>query len=124
MDYNRIWSLINKDESSKRFMAKAIGMSPFGFNKMMENKTMTVQKLEVIAQHFNKSMAYFFDTEDSIHTFNAPKASETGCLKCDEKEKRIEELIREIKKGEYTIGIQDKLIVEYETQLGKNVKAS
>jgi len=126
MDYNKVWSLINKDESSKRFMAKAIGMSPFGFNKMMENKTMTVQKLEVIAQHFNKSMAYFFDTEDSIHPLTTPKASETGCLKCIEKEKRIVDLTREVKKGEKMIEVQGKLIrsLENETQLGKNAKVS
>ena len=124
MDYNKIWSLINKDESSKRFMAKAIGMSPFGFNKMMENKTMTVQKLEVIAQHFNKSMAYFFDTEESRFTITAPPVSESGCLQCVEKEKRIEDLTREVRKGEEMIDVQGKLIAEYELQLGKKEKAS
>lgn len=124
MDYNKIWSLINKDESSKRFMAKAIGMSPFGFNKMMENQTMTVQKLEVIAQHFNKPMAYFFDTDDRVVTLSEQKVTEYNCLNCIEKQKRIEDLTREVKKGEHTIEIQDKLIAEYESQLGKNAKAS
>jgi len=124
MDYNNVWSLINKAEKSKRSMAKIVGMSGQGFSKMMENKTMTIEVLEKIADHFKLPITHFFDTEDSTITFTAPKASETGCLKCIEKEKRIEDLTREVKKGEHTIEIQDKLIVEYETQLGKNAKVS
>lgn len=119
MDYNNVWSLINKANLSKRAMAKIIGMTGTGFDKMMDNKTMTVDVLEKVATYFKVPLTTFFSTEDSSLMITAPKASETDCLKCIDKEKRLEDLTREVKKGEYTIGIQDKLITEYELQLGK-----
>ena len=69
-------------------------------------------------------ISYFYEQDDTQIAINEPIISETSCLKCIEKEKRIEELTREVRKGEHTIEIQDKLIAEYEMQLGKNVKAS
>jgi len=126
MDYNNVWSLINKANLSKRAIAKIIGMTGTGFDKMMDNRTMTVEVLEKIAIYFKVPLTTFFSTEDSIHTITAPKASENGCLKCIEKEKRIEDLTREVRKGEEMIEVQGKYIrtLENETQLGKNAKVS
>ena len=124
MDYNNVWSLINKAEKSKRAMAKIVGMSAQGFNTMMDNKTMSVDVIEKIANHFKLPLSYFFDTEVPNITTVEPKVTETGCLKCIDKNKRIEELTKELKNREYIISVQEDLINEYKTQLGKNVKAS
>lgn len=71
-----------------------------------------------------KSDVPAYNTGEVLRKTDDPEAKIFSCKDCIEKEKRIDELTREVKKGEYTIGIQDKLIVEYETQLGKNAKVS
>ena len=124
MNYNKLWSLINKQELSKSAAGRIVDMSPQGFISMMENKSIKVSTLEIFCNYFNVPISYFYEEDYTQLTINEPKSSETGCLKCIEKDKRIEDLTREVKKGEYTIDMQGKLIAEYETQLGKNVKAS
>jgi len=124
MNYNKLWSLINKQELSKSAAGRIVDMSPQGFISMMENKSIKVSTLEIFCNYFNVPISCFYEEDDTQLTINEPKASETGCLKCIEKDKRIEDLTREVKKGEYTIDMQGKLIAEYETQLGKNAKVS
>ena len=124
MNYNKLWSLINKQELSKSAAGRIVEMSPQGFISMMKNKSIKVSTLEIFCKYFNVPVSYFYEVGDEVIAVNEPKVTEYSCLNCIDKEKRIEELSLEIKKGEYTIGLQDKLIVEYETQLGKNAKVS
>ena len=65
-----------------------------------------------------------YNTGEVLKKTDDPEVKIFSCKDCIEKEKRIDELTRDVKRAEHTIGIQDKLIVEYETQLGKNAKVS
>ena len=71
-----------------------------------------------------KSDVPVYNSGEVLRKTDDPEVKIFSCKDCIEKEKRIDELTSSVKRAEYTIGIQDKLIVEYETQLGKNVKVS
>jgi len=71
-----------------------------------------------------KSNVLAYDSGEVLRKTDDPEVKIFSCKDCIEKEKRIDELTRDVKRAEHTIGIQDKLIVEYETQLGKNAKVS
>ena len=72
--------------SNKRAAAKIVNMTPGGFNPMMENETMSVKTLELLAGHFKKPVSYFF--EEEIESLNESDPCYT-CRNCAEKDGMI-----------------------------------
>jgi transcriptional regulator with XRE-family HTH domain len=101
MDYNKVWSLINKENLSKRAAAKIANMSPGGFNPMMENKTMSVKTLELLASYFKKPISYFF--EEEILVVEDSKNSYSSCRKCAERDGMIKLLEKQAQDREKLI---------------------
>lgn len=110
MDYNKIWSLINKENLSKRAAAKIANMSPYGFNTMMDRKTMSIETLEVLAKYFNVSMCYFFkeEQEDDISLLNDGKADYNSCRFCRDKDVEIQLLNKQLK----TVGEKNEKLIK------------
>ena len=120
MDYNKLWSLINKQLPSKSAAARIVKMSPQGFISMMDNNTITVATLEKFADYFRLPISYFFEGGSDGLILKEPIVTEYSCLSCIEKQKQIELLDRDNKAKDYTILIQDKLIREYESKITNN----
>ncbi|MCY1634215.1 hypothetical protein [Marinifilum sp. D737] len=117
MDYNKVWSLINKENLSKRAAAKIVNMTPGGFNPMMENETMSVKTLELLAGHFKKPVSYFF--EEEIVSLNESDPCYT-CRKCAEKDGMIKLLEKQALEKEKLIIQLYKEIGSIEKQLPKS----
>lgn len=106
MDYNKLWSLINKEGLSKSAAAKIAGMTHQGFVYMMERQTMTVGSLEKFADHFNIPISNFFEIDETILQVTEPNTKYEKLLKCKdciEKDRTIDAL-------KQTIETQEKLI--------------
>ncbi|WP_372772167.1 hypothetical protein [Mangrovibacterium sp.] len=115
MNYDKVWSLFTSKDYSERAMARASGMSPSGFKSMMEKKTMTVETLETIANHFHLPLHYFFDTsknevQEPGQKLNKGQVKIFECPECIEKEKRLEDKDRTIQAQRETIETQKLLI--------------
>ncbi len=65
LDYDKVWGLIRGKEYSDKKISKIIGMSDFGFRAMMGKKSMRVDKLVKIVEHFNVRIESLFE-EGSI----------------------------------------------------------
>lgn len=61
MNYNKLKELQIDTKVSVEDMAVIAEMSKVGYEKMLKRKTCTVEKLELIAKHFNVPVSYFFD---------------------------------------------------------------
>ena len=112
LDYNKIWSLISKNNLTKAKAARIGEMSETGFRQMMERKTMAVATLVRYAIYFEKPISYFFAYSSDFDTVNEDrdaydKAGDQKCPECAEKEKRIETL-------EKLVSTQEKLISSLE----------
>jgi len=84
----------NNEKISDRAEARLIKMSQKGYTAMMNNRTMTVKKLEEVASLLNKPMSYFFDKEES-NLANESSAVYGRCLECDRKQKIIDKIREE-----------------------------
>jgi len=116
MDYNKLWSLINKEGISKRGAAKIVNMSPTGFISMMERKTMSVETLELFAKHFNVPILHFFENGES-----EIELSPTGtCGYCMEKDIEIKILNKHLLEKDSKIESLQKKIGELEYKLRGN----
>ncbi|MFV0376875.1 MAG: hypothetical protein ACK5JD_06175 [Mangrovibacterium sp.] len=73
MDYNKIWSLMNENNLKQSGMSRLLRMSQTGFKQMMDRKTMSVEVLEAISNHFGKPMHYFFD--EPVSKVSEPRVS-------------------------------------------------
>nr|WP_321357219.1 helix-turn-helix transcriptional regulator [uncultured Draconibacterium sp.] len=121
MNYDKVWSLFNSENLSKRGMARVAGMSPSGFESMMDKKTMTVETLEKIAKYFKKEVHYFFDTSDRYTYVGSnqdipeePKITTYSCPDCIKKENTIKDLRK-------TIALQDELLERYRPKKEKGL---
>lgn len=104
MDYDKLISLMNKENLSNRAMAKIVNMTVGGFIPMLKNKTMKVETLEKLANHFQKPISYFFeDTEDLSDQLQDPNGVYFTCVKCSEKDGMIKILERQSKQKEELI---------------------
>lgn len=114
MDYNKIWTLINRDKLSKSAAARIAGMTHQGFMYMMDRKTMTVDALEKYANHFKLPVSHFFELNDTdlVERVEEPMTKLYRCKSCEEKE-------RTIQAQRETIDIQDRYITTLEEQVGK-----
>lgn len=74
LNYDLIWSEINKRELSQRKVAAAIGMSPSGFKSMMDNQTLTVKQLENLSEFLNVNPQNFFEKSDFQFLVSEPGA--------------------------------------------------
>ncbi|MBV5313784.1 MAG: hypothetical protein JZU47_10840 [Prolixibacteraceae bacterium] len=88
----------NNEKISDRAEARVILMSQKGYLKMMELHTMSVKKLEEIAEKLNKPVTYFFDLEEpqTYKLIENINVVEDGCPCCEklkvEKMKLLEDL--------------------------------
>lgn len=99
MDYDKLWSMINKAGLTKSASANIVGMSHTGFVYMMERKTMTVEALEKFANYFNVPISSFFESGSEIasqfeHGKNTVEESPAiySCSNCISKQKEIDAL--------------------------------
>lgn len=67
LDYDLIFSLINKQGVKLITLSKFIGMSPEGFKKTLQNKKLTVANLEKIAEFFEMHPGQFFPNTDLLN---------------------------------------------------------
>ena len=114
MDYNKIWTLINREKLSKSAAARIAGMTHQGFKYMMDRRTMTVGALEKYANHFKIPVSHFFELHesDSVVRVEEPEIQFYNCKNCEEKDRTIEAQRK-------TIDIQERYIASLEEQVGK-----
>jgi hypothetical protein len=107
MDYYKVKKCIreylenNNERISDRAEARVIRMSQKGYLAMMEHHTLTVKKLEEIAQKFNKPVSYFFVNEDKIYKLpeiepDVANENNDCCRLCKEKDDHIKSLKKTI----------------------------
>lgn len=109
MDYDKLWSLINKSGVSKSAAAKIVGMSHTGFVYMMDRKTMTVEALELFCKYFGVSIATFFESSPKIYKVDDQvlkvEESKGGyCTACAAKDKLIALQEKHIELLEFNLG--------------------
>ena len=103
MDYYKVRKCIreylqkNNDKISERAEARVIRMSQKGYTAMMEHHTLTVKKLEEIAQILNKPVSYFFVTDEDQDTTEELAMKYFDCKDCIDKQKEIERLTDQLK---------------------------
>jgi transcriptional regulator with XRE-family HTH domain len=81
----------NNEKISDRAEARLIKMSQKGYTAMMNNRTMTVKKLEEVASLLNKPITYFFDKEE-LSIANESSAEYRKCPECEKKQIEIEKI--------------------------------
>jgi len=64
MEYRKLEKLRKEKKVTYEELANYLGMSRPGFSKMIKNKTCTVEQLEKLADFFNVSILWFFDSEN------------------------------------------------------------
>jgi lambda repressor-like predicted transcriptional regulator len=64
LDTDKIFRLIKTNERSLTDFAGKIGMSHFGLKHALSQSTLKLEKLILIAEHFNKPIEYFFTDRD------------------------------------------------------------
>lgn len=65
MDYRKIDSLLLQNQKKVKDLIQYIKMSESGYYRMIENKSMKVETLELIARFFRVSPGYFFHTDEN-----------------------------------------------------------
>lgn len=85
---------MQKNLSDRKF-AESIGMSGPGYKGMLDNRTCSIETIELICKTYNVSLSYFFD--EPGNQFNEPAVKYGNCKECAKKDVLIEELRREIK---------------------------
>lgn len=115
MDYYKIKKCIrehlekNKEKVSDRAEARVVRMSQKGYLAMMKNHTLTVARLEEIAEILNKPVSYFFLNEEKKEPAPYLPAAEPvvikegpvevySCPECRPRVKRIQELEEKVEK--------------------------
>jgi hypothetical protein len=108
MNYSKLRLLHARTQLSDVKFARSIGMTDHGYRKMLDNQTCTVERLETICKVYNIPVAQFFDeTSNIVSEPTMPYGDCRECLRKDgiietlkdqlqEKEKKIEQLNREI----------------------------
>ena len=110
MYYNKLWALINKHNLSKSAAGRIAGLSPQGFNTMMDKETMTVSNLEKYAKYFKVSISYFYESEynfvenETIAVAEVEDKYQIKCKWCLEKQSEINRL------NAMLVEVQDKYI--------------
>lgn len=101
---DKVFSLINKHESSLSAFAPKIGMSHSGLKTGLVKGTLGVQRLIKIAMYFNKPIGYFFEDEgwnakgdistdvEEKSTTNKDEETVSSYKNDPELEKRVEKL--------------------------------
>jgi hypothetical protein len=116
LDYNSIWSLINKNNLSKAKAARIAEMSETGFRQMMDRKTMAVSTLEKFAEYFKVPITAFFEDisygEAPIdEQMQSPGRVSRLCKDCVEKQKEIDQLRQKLIEAQEKLSItQEKVI--------------
>ena len=99
LNYSKIHSLINYDRTSKRSIAKHIGLGESTLRSRLERKNLTPDDLEKIADFFDKPIAYFFDKDENEvnedQTVFNPNVKTYSCTDCIDKEITINKLMNE-----------------------------
>lgn len=121
MDYWKIKQGLRKilvqsgEKVSDRAEARLIKMSQKGYSAMMNNHTMTVKKLEEVAELTKKPVSYFFtnNNEDDDHNLSEPKITTYSCPECINKQKELEKANQKIQE------LQEKYTACLEELLGK-----
>ena len=101
LDYDLIWSLINRQGVSIKSLSEFCEMSSDGFSRTLKKQRLTVETLEKISLFFNKHPGYFFGPDPNQ---NAELLSKINLLNhmIEEKTKQLkdkEEIIRLLKKA-------------------------
>lgn len=129
MDYSKVKKCIreyleNNDERiSDRAEARVIRMSQKGYLAMMEHHTLTVKKLEEIAEKLNKPVSYFFVSDEDINSklykndeeSQEPNNHDPGFNPCNNPacKSQIDSLRKAVESMEKTINTQDELLEMY-----------
>ena len=120
-----IFWLINSGQvTSQEDLAHRLGNTEYLLSQITKGRRpLSIKFIKKLCTEFNELNPDYLLTEDApMLLCNVPKELASGaCLKCIEKDKRIEDLTREVKRGEEMIEVQGKLIrsLENETQPGK-----
>jgi transcriptional regulator with XRE-family HTH domain len=89
MNYNKLLSEIKDKGQSVSEISKQIGMSKGGLYHAINNKTLTISKLEAICEYLNIPIAVFFD---DFSTSNEKAEITKLSNEIEKKSKRITEL--------------------------------
>ena len=89
LNYNKIHSSINFNRTAITRLAKYIGIPNTTLRTRIERENLLPNDIEKIADFFEKTIAYYFDREES-------EFREKECEKCEENKKEIESLTKEL----------------------------
>lgn len=123
MNYNKIVKLQETNRYSNREMAKFLKMSDTGYARMIANKTLAVDKLEILAELFKVPIMFFFDkSEPAIYTIpeNQYSVEEPATPKC----KMCEKLELIVESQRMVIALQEEKILMLEPKKEKLSKSS
>jgi transcriptional regulator with XRE-family HTH domain len=95
LNYNKIHSAINFDRTSKRSLAKYLGVGESTLRSRLGKENLTPDDVEKIAEFFSKPIAYFFDKEEKEAIKDKGEVA-IKCKECEKKDKEIEQLRKEL----------------------------
>lgn len=128
MNYKKLIDLVKEENLSDNKIARVMDMSGTGYRDMLKNKSMKVDTLEKVANHFKVPVSYFFEDQPGAiaELVHEPKAAykNTGCYHCAEKERLIAQLENRIADKEQMINLLCKKETgdEDSTQFGEDAK--
>ena len=93
LNYNKIHSAINYQRTPKKELSVFMGIANTTLVDRLKKENLTPNDVEKIAEFFGKSIGYFFDKEENEDGV-LKKPSKEECKDCIQKEKKIEELER------------------------------
>jgi transcriptional regulator with XRE-family HTH domain len=84
LNTDKIFSLINHNENSLHSFANKIGMSHVGLKRALDDSTLKIDKLILIAEHFKKPIEYFFDEREEEDNLEIGLNADAGFTKVRE----------------------------------------
>lgn len=99
LDYDLIWSLINRQGISMKSLSEFCEMSPDGLSRALRKQRISVETLEKIALFFQKHPGYFWGPDENQNVELLSKLKMLN-LMIEEKTKQLkdkEEIIRLLK---------------------------
>ena len=99
MIYSKLTILKNRLKAPRKDFAEILGVTVTGLDTKLKNETFTVKDIEIIANHFNVPISYFFE-EKAYSTVSEPSESYRSCMDCAKKEGIIETLTDLLKQKE------------------------
>jgi len=101
MDYSKLTEIRNKYNLTIPQLAEILGITKSGLIKKIKNDTIYVKDIEMLAEHFNLPIDYFFARKENSVKEQTPHLN--SCMECSEKDGQIKLLNSQLERKDKEI---------------------